>query len=494
MTVLRAFLRPERRSIQSSPWGAWPGESSGSWAGVKVDNESALQLLTVYGCNRFICEGISTLPIDTFRDTSKGTVEAAKPPWLEQPTADLDVIAWLTQVLTSLLLDGNAYLRKVYDGAGQLMELVPLNPAVCKPYRDRGRKAYRINGLDADGYDILHIPAVMFPGSDVGMSPVEAARQTIGKGLSTEEFAARFFGEGLNMAGVIETPQDVTDDQARMMANTFARRHSGKKKAHLPAVLPNGAHWQATGVTNEQAQFLETQEFTAAQIASFMFLIDPTELGLGLPQGTSLTYQNLEQRNIRKVQVTFLPWTIRIERALSALIRQSNRYVRFNVDGLLRSDLKTRYESYAIGISSGFLLPNEARELENRPPLLGGDEFPSTPPAEPSMPTQSNGATHIYVHPMSPDVHVHSDGPTINNNIEPSPAPDVHVHVPEQAPPEVHLNVEAPPASDVHVDVHVPEQAPPIVRVDVPPTPAPPRAKRLEYNELGDISRIISED
>lgn len=378
MTVLKKLMGG-KRTVQATNWGAWPGDAAGTWAGVAVDSRKAVdQLLAVEGCNRFICDGISTLPIDALRDTPSGTVEVAKPPWLLQPTVDLDFISWSTQILTSLLLDGNAYCWIRRSALAEIEELVPLNPAKIKVTRERGARVYRIDGEEIDRFDLMHIPGVMFPGAEIGLSPVESARQTIGKAIATEEYAARFFGQGLNIAGVIETQDDLNDEQTKAMANSFARRHAGNKKAHLPAVLTKGARWTSTGVTNEQAQFLETQQFTVAQICSFMFLIDPTEFGVSMDKGSSVTYANLEQRNARKVQVTFLPWIIRIEAALSALIRQSNRYVKFNVNGLLRGDLKTRYESYAIGITNGFLTPDEARDKEDLPPL------PVTPPVEPA--------------------------------------------------------------------------------------------------------------
>jgi hypothetical protein len=50
-------------------------------------------------------------------------------------------------------------------------------------------------------------------------------------------------------------------------------------------------------------------------------------------------------------------------------------YVKFNVDTILRGDLKTRYEAYRTGIQGGFLMPNEARAKEDMPPAEGGDKL-----------------------------------------------------------------------------------------------------------------------
>lgn len=380
--MLASLFPSERRAIQATAWGAWPGDNGGAtWSGASVDTRSSLQLITVYGCNRFICEGISTLPIDTFRKLSDGTgIATPMPRWLEEPAADLDPIAWLTQVLSSLLLAGNAYLFMDYKD-GQLASLIPLDPSKVGVRRERGRKVFNVVAETFDMNRVLHIPGVMFPGSDVGLSPVEAARQAIGMGMAAQEFGARFFGQGGTLGGVIEDPNPLDPQKAREMARIWANLHHGKDKAHLPGVLQGGAAWKSTGVTNEQSQFLETRGFTASEIAGQMFMLDPTEMGLPALPGSNLTYANLEQRNARKVQVTFLPWLVRLENAFSALMMRP-RYMKFNVNGLLRGDQKTRYESYQIGLNSKFLVPNEARAWEDLPPLDGGDVItPTTAPA-----------------------------------------------------------------------------------------------------------------
>lgn len=392
MTVLGAFTRREVRAIQSTAWGEWPGDSgSVSWSGANVNTTSALQLLTVYGCNRFICEGISTLPVDTFRGVDGESVPIPNPPWLEQPTADLDRVSWLTQILTSVLLAGNAYLLKGYRDS-TLDTLTPLDPSKITVQRERGRKTFLVSGVPFEAQAILHIPGVMQPGADVGMSPLEAARQTVGLGLAALESGSRFFGQGQQMSGVIEDPGDPTPEQVKETARAWARAHSGARKAHLPGMLTGGATWKATGVTNEQAQFLETRGYTAAEIAGQLFLIDPSEFGLQAGKGGSITYANLEQRNARKVQVTFLPWLVRLERAFSALLAKP-RFVKFNVDGLIRGDTKTQAETFAIATGNKpWMLPSEVRALLDLAPRDEVDEMPPAPaPAARSVERDEHG-------------------------------------------------------------------------------------------------------
>ena len=358
----------EVRAIgQADAWGSWPGEGgSKTWSGEHVTQGSALQLLTVYGCVRLISDAIATLPLDVFRKTGDNAKEEVpKPVWLAQPTVDLDFTAWCTQVLSSLLLQGNAYIAVMRNERAQIVELVPLDPTAVSVKRERGRKVFYISGQPYSG-EVIHIPALMLAGSDVGMSPVEYARQSIGIGLATTKFGAEFFENEGNMPGVIEMPRPAQPETLKQIAEAWRRKRT-KGGRGLPGVLQDGATWKATGVTNEQAQFLATRKYTAAEIAGQMFLVDPTELGIGI-DGSSLTYANLEQRNTRFVRVTLLPWIVRVEKALSDLLAQP-RYVKFNVNALLRGDLSSRYAAYATGIGAGFLEPDEARDWEDLPPL-----------------------------------------------------------------------------------------------------------------------------
>jgi HK97 family phage portal protein len=365
-------------------WGDW-GPTSSTWAGANVTVPSSLQLLTVYGCVAFIADGISTLPVQHLRDRADGSAEVGtRAPWLEQPTPYLDFIGWTTQVLTSLLLSGNAYCYKEFSGS-RLTGLHPFDPTKVEPKRERGRLSWVVDGREVSNFEMLHIPGVMFPGSDVGLSPVEAARQTIGTGMSAEEYGAKFFGEGSVPDGVIEVPGDMDPAELRQMAQGWAKAHSGTKNRNLPGVLKGDAKWKPTAVTNEQAQFLQTRKFTEVQIAAQMFRIDPTEMGLAV-EGQSLTYSNAEERAIRKVQVTFLPWIVRVERALSNLLPRP-QYVKFNTSALLRGDTLARFGAYQLGLTNGFMTINEVRDLEDWKPLPGGDvATPRTTPAPQEAP------------------------------------------------------------------------------------------------------------
>lgn len=377
----------ETRGTINWPWFPNPAPT---WAGVSVTRESSLQLVTVYGCVRMISDSISTMPLDVFRRTPDGNIEANRPAWLDRPTVDLDLSEWCGQVLMSLLLEGNAYVAVTRSESGQIVELVPLDPAAVNVRRVGSRKLFIVNGVEQPSAEIVHIKGLMLPGSDVGLSPIEYARQSIGLGLSTLEFGAKFFdGEG-NMPGVIELPHPAQPATMQNLAEQWKRKRSRAGKG-LPGILESGATWKATGVTNEQAQFLATRKYTAAEIAGQMFMLDPTDLGIGV-DGTSVTYANLEQRNSRRVQITLLPWIIRLEKALSGLLAQP-RFVKFNVSGLLRGDIKTRWDTYYLAE-----LINQSAAKRGDVPVLSTQEMREfedfgPAPEQPNPPTDMQQGT-----------------------------------------------------------------------------------------------------
>ncbi len=175
------------------------------------------------------------------------------------------------------------------------------------------------------------------------------------------------------MPGVIEMPGTAAPDTKRDMAEAWRRKRSKSGKG-LPGMLDGGATWKPTGVTNEQAQFLATRKFTAAEIAGQMFLLDPSDLGIPV-DGTSLTYANLAQRNTRRVQVTLMPWIRRIESALTPLV--IGGAYRFNVDARLRGDTRESYETLAVGLANGFLSIDEVREILGLTPRINVGEAPT---------------------------------------------------------------------------------------------------------------------
>jgi hypothetical protein len=128
------------------------------------------------------------------------------------------------------------------------------------------------------------------------------------------------------------------------------------------------------GIPPEDAQFLETRKFTRSEIAG-IYLVPPHKIG----DLEHATFSNIEHQSLDFVVNTLRPWLVRWEQAISArLIGEVERksiFAEFNVDGLLRGDIQSRYQAYSVARNWGWLSRNDIRRMENMNMIEGGDDY-----------------------------------------------------------------------------------------------------------------------
>ena len=371
----------ERRAISyQDVWGKdleWEGPTAAS--GVRVNPRKSLQLVSVWACVRLIAETIASLPTDAFvRDGNVRRPFRPRPVWMYNPNPEQTAFSFWEQVLTSLLLYGNAYVHIVRDRDFSVLELWVLHPDNVLPKRDgsNGRLIYHCRddagreSLLKPGEQIMHIPGFSLPGSLVGLNPIDHARQAIGLGLGTEEFGGRWFGQGSTPSVVLEAQKKLDDTGAKRLAESWNQAHQGLKRSHMPAVLEGGISAKPLTIPNDQAQFLETRGFQVAEIARF-FRVPPHMIG-DTERSTSWG-TGIEQQGIGFVVYCLRTWIERVEQAATVLFPPESRaFMKFNVDALLRGDTKSRYEAYQIAVNTGWKNVDEVRALEDDPPLPNG--------------------------------------------------------------------------------------------------------------------------
>jgi hypothetical protein len=101
-----------------------------------------------------------------------------------------------------------------------------------------------------------------------------------------------------------------------------------------------------------------------------VFKIQP--IMLGITDAGGMSQASVEQQHIQFVTITLRPYVHKLEEAFSRLL-PSQAFLRFNMDGLLRGDLQSRFTAYSIGTQAGFLSTNDVRRREDLPPVDGGD-------------------------------------------------------------------------------------------------------------------------
>lgn len=387
---VREPIVEEQRDWLTDDTTMWDGPLTSS--GARVNQDSAMRLSTVWGCVRLLSNTIATAPTDVVvRIGASRFPEFTKPSWLSNPFPADPSMTWtehIGQVVTSLLLDGNFFVfvpGSIFDPS-VLMVLDPRRVEIKATssqvpyYIVRNAAGQKI--AEVDPMRMLHGTWLRMPGALRGISPIEAARQGIGAGLATEDFAARFFGQGTALSFGVEYPGHLTDQQKDDLRESMRKNYASSKKSHSIGVLTDGAKFvTGLGITNEQAQFLETRRFTVEDIAGRIFGIPPHKMGS--QEAGASSYNSVEIRNLDYRQDAVLPLARRIEDPYNRLVEvpdgisaaNASAQFMFNLDGIARADLKTRYEAYGVGIEKGFLKPKDAREKEDLPPADGDDHL-----------------------------------------------------------------------------------------------------------------------
>lgn len=362
-------------------------------SGEKVDEQSAMQISTVYACVRLLAETVAALPLHLYRytDGGKGKESAFDHPLYRilyrQPNDEMSSFIWRETMMTHLLLWGNAYSQIIRDGRNNVLGLYPLLPENVEVDRDEQGQLYYIYHAYTDEVpgeqnqdiyfrkdEILHIPGLGFNGL-VGFSPIAMMKNSLGTTLAVEKYGASFFKNGAQPSGVLEHPGVLKDPQK--IRDNWTAVYGGANNAHRVAVLEEGMAYKAISLPPEDSQFLSTRQFGVEEICRIFRV--PPHMVQSLEHAT---FSNIEHQSIDFVVHTLTPWLVRFEQAIIKDLlleeEQDVLFPKFNVDGLLLGDYQSRMNGYATGISNGFLSPNDIHRLENMdliPAEEGGDDY-----------------------------------------------------------------------------------------------------------------------
>ena len=211
--------------------------------------------------------------------------------------------------------------------------------------------------------DILHIRGLSSDGV-IGYSPLTLLRDTFGYSKAIQEYSSSYFKNDASPGGILSTPAALGQQSMANLRDAWTKGFSGKGKHHKIAILDNDLKWQSVGVTPADSQLIESQKFSVVEVARVYRV--PLNLVMDYERST---YSNVTEQNRSFLTHTLQPWLTRIEQGImKSLLTESEKqkyFVEHLTQGFLRADTKTRFESYAIAIGSGFLTVDEVRQLEN---------------------------------------------------------------------------------------------------------------------------------
>lgn len=382
LSAITRLFRPQAATLRDPP--DWFREALGARrtiAGVSVNERNALHVSAVFSAIRLISETVASLPLMVYRRIDRGKERDSSHPVYtllhDQPNPNMTAYVFRQTLMAHVLGWGNGYARILRNGIGRPYELQILTPDKVMPERTpTGEVVYRVQADDGSwsllrSREVLHVPGLGFDGI-MGYSVVRMARESLGLTVASEQYGSAFFGNNANAGGTIEVPNTLGDVAYKRLRDSWEDRHRGPENAHRIAILEQGAKFNKISIAPEDAQFLETRQFQIEEVARW-FGVQPHKIGhLG-----RATWGNIEHQAIEFVTDTLRPRLVCLEQEYKRklfLTTERDFFAEHLVDGLLRGDITSRYNAYAIAIQNQFLTPNEAREMENRNPLPGLDD------------------------------------------------------------------------------------------------------------------------
>lgn len=344
-----------------------------STSGVAVTPNSAMFYAVAFACVRVLAESVGQLPIHLYRANGRTREKATDHPLYrlihERPNEFQTTQEFHEQLVMQLALRGNFYAFKNRGkSGGAVRELLPFMPGAVTPVQAGWSTMYEVRYSDGKT-DILDADQVFRVQLMGGLSPVAQAKEAIGLGMATERHGSKLFSNGARPGGVLSTDKKLSPDTVKRLREDWSSRHEGTGNAHRTAILEEGLKWTATAMTADDAQFLETRKYQRSEVCG-IWRVPPHMIG----DLERATFSNIEHQGLEFVTQALMPYLVRIEQRYSAsVIQEPGVYAKFNVNSLLRGDMKSRSQFYTQMLQAGALSPNEIREFEDMNPREGGD-------------------------------------------------------------------------------------------------------------------------
>ena len=339
---------------------------------VVVTTETALMVPAVWAAVNFISGTLAGLPLKVYRKTKSGREEVSgglSDILGTAPNDEWTSFDWRKYKFDGVLTGGRGFTYIERNNAGRVSNLWPMEPSRTTVKSDGMRREYHYRSSDQKtvrytSQEVIDVPFMLRSDMTGHRGPIASGRDAIGMAIAAVNYASKTFQSGGLPPSTLEGPfanagaaGRASDDIARQMAKLAAEGKS-------VLAIPSGHTLNGLGFSADKMQLIELQRFSIEQVARIYSL--PPAFLQDLTHGT---FSNTEQQDLQFVKHTLKRWIEQTEQQMNLKLfgRSSKNYIEFNVDGLLRGDIKTRMEAHGHAIQNGIYTPAHAAAKENAP-------------------------------------------------------------------------------------------------------------------------------
>lgn len=360
-------------------------------AGEPVSLRTAEGLPAVYRCRQLLAWSVAQCPLELF-SVSGATKNRAEGESLyrtlrDLPNPEMTAADFWSHQIDSLTGTGNAYAQIHRGVRGDVLNLWPLEASCMTVDRVPGTNQLRYTYALPNGTpqvfawnpntpQIWHLRINALDGIH-GRSPIDLQRETLGRAIALGKYGSRFFKNGASSTGAFTVPGTLTKEQKDHFRAQITEHYTGENQ-HRPLLLSGGVDYKTFSIPPDQAQFIETMRYGRSDVA-MIYGVPPHMIG-ETDKVTSWG-SGIEQLGIGFVNHTIGYYLRLIQQAVKLYLLNQQTWTRyqaeFDYSGLLRGDMKSRFDAYRAGKEIGVLNTNEIRQRENMNPIEGdaGTEY-----------------------------------------------------------------------------------------------------------------------
>ncbi|KNF06972.1 phage-like protein [Gottschalkia purinilytica] len=361
--IFRKNNKPSRSSLTS--W--FPSFTSGVSKDTALQNHAA-----IYGAINRKSNAIGQMPIKLHRkkDGKRIQVDDYRAELVgARPEINRSAFIFWRTIEAMKEIYGNAYAFIERDIDGEIIQLKLLDPKSVKPFEnedDNNELYYKVStkkGIIAIHHmDILHFPSIYSSGYE-GISFIEALSNQLNLNKTTQETAKSQAENSLKVSGVIKLATNLKKEARELYKNELKEMYS--KGWNSVLVLENGVDYQQIRFDVQDLKLLENNKITIQQVS----MTSGVPLFM-LSEMDGAKYGSIEHQNIHFVQSCISPDAIMIEQELNYKLlspkeRKDGMYFKFNINALVRGDMKTRADYYNKMTPIAGMTPNKIYELED---------------------------------------------------------------------------------------------------------------------------------
>ena len=349
----------------------------------------AMKIAAVFRAVNLISSGLASLKLEYKRkDRYKGyfkmddSIGGKRLNYLLsiQPNRRMNASVFMKNLVSQILLSGNAYVVPVKNMYGDVEALYLLKPGsvAYDVWTDTYHVSDDVNLLNGiySSKDILHFKNVSNDGGYTGVSTIGYAALTLGIAATSDSETLKRFATGGRFKAILKNNTSVKG---------FGEYQDEQLKAHgedLQDAINRGDDILAVkgdvdvsplSMSSADMQFLESRKFTIREIARF-FNVPPSKL----MDDSNSNYKSVEVSNIAFYSEALQPIVTEIEREFSAKLLNEWNYLdykfTFDISALYALDLESKARWDKNRLENGLVSVNDLRRERDIEPIDKGDD------------------------------------------------------------------------------------------------------------------------